>query len=167
MHNPHQQVHAALLRIAACLWLLATGLLAQSPAPATQVKPATPPSIPRPVLPPGLQRSSMINPNAVPPAVPGGMNRPGLPAGVTSGPQPVSAANANPKPTTPPPPLLPPATAGAPGPCRARLLSTSGAADGGGCVALGGRRGRRNRRPGPAHRLPGRAAPSVPAWSTA
>ena len=85
MHTPPQQAHAALWRIAACLWLLATGLMAQSPAPTTPVKPPTPPAIPRPVLPPGLQRPGMTNPNAIPPAVPGGINRPGMPAGVTSG----------------------------------------------------------------------------------
>lgn len=119
MHTPHQQAHAALLRIAACLWLLATGLMAQSPAPATPVKPATPPSIPRPVLPPGLQRPGMTNPNAVPPAVPGGINRPGLPAGVTSGPQPVSAGATNSKPaaaTTTAPTIPPPLPTGTPPP---------------------------------------------------
>ncbi|MBL9185275.1 MAG: hypothetical protein JNN17_24215 [Verrucomicrobiaceae bacterium] len=118
MHLPHQQAHAALLRVAACLWLFATGLAAQAPAPATPVKPATPPSIPRPVLPPGLQRPGISNPNAVPPAVPGGINRPGLPAGVTSGPQPVSASTTNSKPaaTTSAPSIPPPLTNGTPPP---------------------------------------------------
>lgn len=115
MHTPPQQAHAALWRIAACLWLLATGLMAQSPAPTTPVKPPTPPAIPRPVLPPGLQRPGMTNPNAIPPAVPGGINRPGMPAGVTSGPQPVSASTAIPKPATTPS-TPPPATAGVPVP---------------------------------------------------
>ena len=115
MHTPPQQAHAALWRIAACLWLLATGLMAQSPAPTTPVKPPTPPAIPRPVLPPGLQRPGMTNPNAIPPAVPGGINRPGMPAGVTSGPQPVSASTATPKPATTPS-TPPPATAGVPVP---------------------------------------------------
>jgi len=119
MHSSHQQAHAALFRVAACLWLLATGLMAQAPAPTTPVKPATPPSIPRPVLPPGLQRPGITNPNAVPPAVPGGINRPGLPAGATSGPQPVSSTAAPPKPpaaTIPPavPPALPTNTSAAP-----------------------------------------------------
>lgn len=120
MHLLHQQAHAALLRVAACLlWLFATGLAAQAPAPANPVKPATPPSIPRPVLPPGLQRPGITNPNTVPPAVPGGINRPGLPAGVPSGPQPVPSTTVPPKPpaaTTPPPvpPALPTNTTAAP-----------------------------------------------------
>ncbi|MFO1438926.1 MAG: secretin N-terminal domain-containing protein [Verrucomicrobiaceae bacterium] len=123
MHTPPQQAHAALWRIAACLWLLATGLMAQSPAPTTPVKPPTPPAIPRPVLPPGLQRPGMTNPNAIPPAVPGGINRPGMPAGVTSGPQPVSASTATPKPATTPS-TPPPATAGVPVPLPTADAST-------------------------------------------
>lgn len=125
MHLPHQQAHAALLRVAACLWLFATGLAAQAPAPATPVKPATPPSIPRPVLPPGLQRPGISNPNAVPPAVPGGINRPGLPAGVTSGPQPVSASTTNSKPaaTTSAPSIPPPLTNGTPPPPAAGVTT--------------------------------------------
>lgn len=91
----------ALMRSISCLWLfIATDLMAQTSAP---VKPTTRPSIPRPVLPPGLQRPGMTHPNAVLPPVPGNIQRPGLPTGGNSSIQPASAGGANAQPTPPQP----------------------------------------------------------------
>ncbi|MFM7606950.1 MAG: secretin N-terminal domain-containing protein [Prosthecobacter sp.] len=108
----HCPANKVLLRAISCLWLLiATDLMAQTSAP---VKPVTPPSIPRPVLPPGLQRPGITHPNAMLPPVPGSIQRPGLPAGGNSGIQPVSASGANAKPNQPQPPtgILPAGTGG-------------------------------------------------------
>jgi type II secretion system protein D len=108
------------LAFAALFGLIAVQIPAQTPAPpAIPARPTTPPNIPRPVLPPGLQRPGITNPNAVPPAIPGAVNRPGLPAGVTGPkpalppPLPTGAPSAAPAGTTPkPPPAVPTAKPG-------------------------------------------------------
>jgi general secretion pathway protein D len=108
------------LALVALFGLLAVQIPAQKPAPpAIPARPTTPPNIPRPVLPPGLQRPGIANPNAVPPAIPGAVNRPGLPAGVTGPkpaippPPPTGAPSAVPAGNTPkPPPAVPTAKPG-------------------------------------------------------